>query len=146
VYVNSDEAGVPIPKDKVPPNYDGVPISSPSVDGLKIDFFYMPPGRAAVIRGSSSPESYQTGPIALVSDRGVKFGVPDTGTAGALGLDNQRPAPDSIIKLLPNGAELNTRAVLQTYDSVAVPPGTYETTDPSSQANAPQDTGGQGGG
>ena len=144
VYVNNEGNGVPIPKDKVTPGYVGVPISSPSADGLKVDYFYMPPGRAAVVRGAASPLDYGTGPIYLVSDRGVKFGVPDAGTAAALGLSDQRPAPISIVRLLPDGAGLNTRAVLQSYDTGPTGPGTYDTTT-SSTANAPQAGAGQSG-
>ncbi|TDQ05768.1 type VII secretion protein EccB [Labedaea rhizosphaerae] len=146
VYVNKESNGVPIPKDKVPPGYLGVPISSPSADHLRVDYFYMPPGRAAVVRGASSARDYGSGPIYLVSDRGVKFGVPDAGTAAALGLSDQHPAPISIVRLLPDGAGLNTRAVLQSYDTVPVGPGTYETPNPSSAPNSPQSGGDQSGG
>lgn len=104
-----------------------VPISTPSADGQRIDHFFMPPGRAAVVRGSTSKENLDKGPIYLVSDRGVKYGVPDAATAATLGLTDQRPAPDSIMRLLPSGASLNTRDVLQTYDTVPVEPGTFQT-------------------
>lgn len=110
-----------------------VPISTPSADGQRLDHFYMPPGRAAVVRGATSKVDFATGPIYLVSDRGVKFGVPDAKTAAALGLANQRPAPDAIMRLLPNGASLNTRDVRQTFDSVVVQPGQF----PSAAPKAP---------
>jgi type VII secretion protein EccB len=107
-----------------------VDIGTPSADGQRLDHFYMPPGRAAVVRGATSRQDFATGPIYLVSDRGVKFGVPDRTTAAALGLANQRPAPDAIMRLLPNGASLNTRDVQQTFDSVAVAPGQFPSTTP----------------
>lgn len=107
-----------------------VPITTPSADGQRLDHFYMPPGRAAVVRGTTSKVDFATGPIYLVSDRGVKFGVPDAKTAAALGLANQRPAPDAIMRLLPNGASLNTRDVRQTFDSVTVEPGKFPSTTP----------------
>ena len=122
----------------MPADYKGVRISSVTSDELKIDYFYMPPGRAAVVRGASGPTTYTTGPIYLVSDRGVKFGVPDRNTAAVLGLERQRPAPDSIVRLLPNGASLDTKAVLQSYDTVPTGRGTYETANPSAQPGAPQ--------
>jgi type VII secretion protein EccB len=142
VYVNDLAAGVPLPKN-LPQGYKGVRISSPNADHTKVDYFYMPPGKAAVVRGSASAVDYQFGPIYLVSDRGVKFGVPDAGTAAVLGLGNQVPAPDSIVRLLPDGASLNTRAVLQSYDTVPVGAGTYET---STAPTAPGAQGGQSGG
>lgn len=119
--------GVPLPKKPDGTAYQSIKITTPSPDGQKIDNFFMPPGRAAVVRGSTSKEDFGTGPIYLVSDRGVKYGVPDIATAGTLGLADQKPAPDSIMRLLPSGASLNTRDVLQTYDSVPVQPGTFDT-------------------
>ncbi|MGX7824322.1 type VII secretion protein EccB [Actinokineospora sp. 24-640] len=113
----------------VPPTPTGelpmVDVTSPNADKNRIDHFYMPPGRAAVVRGSVSSEDFQTGPIYLISDRGVKFGVPDAATAAALGLGTQSAAPDAIVRLLPNGASLNARDVLQTYDTVPVAPGQF---------------------
>ncbi|MDQ3403793.1 MAG: type VII secretion protein EccB [Actinomycetota bacterium] len=108
-----------------------VKISTPSADGQRLDFFYMQPGKAAVVRGATSERDFATGPIYLISDRGVKFGVPDARTAAALGLSNQKPAPDAIVRLLPNGASLNTRDVVQTYDSVPIMPGQFPSTTPS---------------
>ena len=128
VYVGSR---VPLPKDLPDPNYRGVAVSTPSADQLKINYFYMPPGRAAVVRGWSSKADFDKGPIYLISDRGVKYGVPDQGTAATLGLAKQSSVPDSIARLLPDGASLDTRAVLQSYDAVPAGAGTFPT---SSQA------------
>lgn len=102
-----------------------VEMSTPSPDGERIDYFYMSPGRAAVVRGTSSENGFGTGPIYLISDLGVKFGIPDSTTAGALGLSSQRPAPDAIVSLLPNGASLNTRDVQQSFDTVPQPRGVF---------------------
>jgi type VII secretion protein EccB len=125
VHVGS--ADVPLPKKPDGSTHQAISISTPSADGQRIDHFFMPPGRAAVVRGSTSREDFNKGPIYLVSDRGVKYGVPDVATAATLGLADQRPAPDSIMRLLPSGASLNTRDVLQTYDIVPVEPGTFPT-------------------
>ncbi|EWC63587.1 putative conserved membrane protein [Actinokineospora spheciospongiae] len=116
-------------------NADGepatIPITSPGSAQIRIDSFYMPPGKAAVVRGATNRMNFQTGPIYLISDRGVKYGVPDARSANALGLDNQLPAPVSIVQLLPDGASLSTTDVLQTYDTVPVEPGLF----PSTAAN-----------
>src|SRR5262249_32741765 len=89
VHVGTD---VPLPKRADGTHYPSVSVSTPSSNGQRIDHFFMPPGRAAVVRGSQSKEDFNTGPIYLISDRGVKFGVPDSGTADILGLSGQRPA------------------------------------------------------
>jgi hypothetical protein len=123
VHVGKD---VPVPKKSDGSKNNGVAISTPGPDGQKIDHFYLPPGRAAVVRGVNSSKEFGTGPIYLVSDRGVKYGVPDAENAGILGLTNQKPAPLSIMRLLPDGASLNKKDVLQTYDSVPVVPGKFD--------------------
>jgi type VII secretion protein EccB len=106
-------------------NPKSVAISTPSADGTRIDHFYMPPGRGAVVRQATSPEDFTTGQITLVSDRGVKYGVPDAATANGLGLGDQKPAPENIIRLLPDGASLSVKDVQQSYDSTPVGPGQY---------------------
>ncbi|OLR91145.1 type VII secretion protein EccB [Actinokineospora bangkokensis] len=127
-------------------NRDGspavVPISTAGTTGTRISSFYMPPGRAAVVRGSTNRDNFQTGPIYLISDRGVKYGVRDARTAAALGLNDQLPAPVSIVQLLPDGASLNTTDVLQTYDTVPVESGQF----PSTAGGGSNTVTGQGGG
>lgn len=108
-----------------------VPISTPSADGVRIDHFYMPPGRGAVVRQSTSKEDFARGQITLITDRGVKYGVPDAATAQALGLGDQKPAPRSIIQLLPDGASLSVKDVRQSYDSTPFGPGAYPSATPS---------------
>jgi hypothetical protein len=88
----------------------------------------MPSGRAAVVRSALGKDSFGKGPIQLISDRGMRYGIPDAATARGLGLDGQRPAPESIIRLLPTGASLNTKDVMRTYDSLPIDPeaGTFD--------------------
>ncbi|HEV2778796.1 MAG TPA: type VII secretion protein EccB [Actinophytocola sp.] len=118
---------VPLPRKPDGTRYESIRIGTPGANGQRIDRFFMPPGRAAVVRGAESKEDFGRGPIYLISDRGVKYGVPDVQTANILGLADQRPAYSQITNLLPDGASLNTRDVLQTYDSVPVQPGVFET-------------------
>ena len=115
-----------IPKDEQG-NEKWVDISTPGSTGTRVQHFYMPPGRGAVVRQATSAADFNTGQITLVSDRGVKYGVPDLGTASALGLGNQVPAPDNILKLLPDGASLDPRDVDQSYDTVPIEGGEYPT-------------------
>jgi type VII secretion protein EccB len=122
VYVGKRLPGVQLNSDGTPKS---VPISTPSADGVRIDHFYMPPGRGAVVRQAMSKEDFATGQITLISDRGVKYGVPDLATANGLGLNDQKPAPENIIQLLPDGASLSVKDVEQSYDSTPVGPGEY---------------------
>jgi len=99
-----------------------IAVGTPSPDGSKIDKFFMQPGFGAVVQSATVKETFGKGPIQLISDRGLRYGVPNVKTATGLGLDNPQPAPDSIIKLLPTGASLNTQEVLKTFDSVPIDP------------------------
>jgi hypothetical protein len=71
---------------------------------------------------TESPATFGKGPIQLISDRGIRYGVPDTATADGLGLGDRLPAPESIIGLLPTGSSLNTQNVLKQFDSVPIDP------------------------
>ncbi|WP_239155558.1 type VII secretion protein EccB [Amycolatopsis sp. FDAARGOS 1241] len=98
-------------------------VSTAGPNGLPITGFFMPPGFGAVV--SSATESSATfgkGPIQLISDRGLRYGVPDQATAKVLGLDRPLPAPESIIGLLPTGSSLNTQDVQKQFDSVPIDP------------------------
>jgi type VII secretion protein EccB len=112
---------------------NSVDISTPSADGTRIDHFYMPPGRGAVVRQATSKEDFTRGQITLISDRGVKYGVPNAQTAQGLGLGDQVPAPRSIIQLLPDGASLSVQDVQQSYDSTPFGPGEYPSSTPAAQ-------------
>ncbi|MGH3624939.1 MAG: type VII secretion protein EccB [Sciscionella sp.] len=116
---------------------DIVPVGSPNSDGIKIDQFYMPSGTAAVVHSATSPADFGRGPIYVISDRGVRYSVPDTRTAIGLGLDKPDPAPDSIVRLLPSaGTELSTQAAQRSFDAVVVPDGVGRYPPPASQPSA----------
>jgi type VII secretion protein EccB len=129
VYVGKSLPGIKLDSKGEP---ESVPISTPNADGVRIDHFYMPPGRGAVVRQATSKEDFRTGNITLISDRGVKYGVPDDATASGLGLNNQVPAPENIIRLLPSGASLSVKDVKQSYDTTPFAQGEYPTTTPNS--------------
>lgn len=136
--------GLPLPSKKDHP----VPISTPNAGGEKIDSFWMPPGTAAVVRSASSAAQFGTGPISVVTGRGVRYGVPDLKTAKVVGLSHPRPAPASIVHLLPAGTELDMAHAQRTYDSLTVPPkaGSYSAAaERAAEANR-NATGAQSGG
>nr|CTQ93197.1 PROBABLE CONSERVED MEMBRANE PROTEIN [Kibdelosporangium sp. MJ126-NF4] len=124
---------LPLPKDASGTRMEPMKIATPNADGQRIDSFFMPPGRAAVVRGSASKADFDRGPIYLVSDRGVKYGIPDIRTAGALGLNKQSPAPDAIVRLLPDGASLSAKDVNRSFDSVPLAPSAGTVNTPSAQ-------------
>jgi len=139
--VHISKRDVPVPNNRAG-DPDWVGISTPSADGTRIDHFYLDPGRAAVVRQATSSKDFTTGQITLISDRGVKYGVPNDETAQVLGLADQRPAPRSIIQLLPDGASLSVQDVEQSFDQVPHGPGSY----PSDNEEPSPEGGGQSGG
>lgn len=108
-------AGVALP---VPAGAKVVALAQADGDGPLLDSVYLPPAKGAVVRAISP--GTDVGALFLVSDTGVRYGVPDMDTAGVLGLaGHPDPAPNSIIALLPIGPELNQRAALLAHDGMA---------------------------
>ncbi|WP_433265759.1 type VII secretion protein EccB [Actinosynnema sp. CS-041913] len=108
---------LPVPGDAV-----AVDINQVGATGEVVGKFMMAPGRSAVVRSATSTQDFRSGPIHLVTGRGVKYGVPDTMVSGALGLGDQfTPGPESILRLLPNGPQLNRNDASRSWDSIPVP-------------------------
>ncbi|EWM15583.1 type VII secretion protein EccB [Kutzneria sp. 744] len=139
------EAGKPL----LPNNVKPIKLGTPSTDGTKVADFYLPTGQAAVVRDSTSTSDERTGPVYVVSDLGVRYGfassiatmTPDQVAAG-VGLGDPAsypPAPDAIVKLLPQGTALDPGAALRTYDTMQLPAdaGSYPTAAPSNNQQAP---------
>lgn len=128
--------GIPFPKGK-----DGQPqrIKIGKANELKIavNYFYMPPGLGAAVHSATSKDSFKSGPIQLISDRGHRYGVPDTKTAQGLGLNPIRPAPEGIVSLLPTGTSLNVQAAQATYDSVETAPDSASFDGQTPEGDAP---------
>ncbi|MCP3798854.1 type VII secretion protein EccB [Allokutzneria sp. A3M-2-11 16] len=107
--------------DGLGPNVKPVQLAQADGNGEALDGFYLPPGRGAVVRAATSGYDFSTGPIQLVSDRGVKFGIPDARIAEGLGLAAPyRPAPESILRLLPEGPRLDPREARRVFDAVSL--------------------------
>ncbi|WP_410574167.1 type VII secretion protein EccB [Amycolatopsis sp. cmx-4-61] len=99
-----------------------IKVTTPGPNRVPITGFYLPPGFGAVVQSATGKASFGKGAIQLISDRGVRYSVPDAATADAIGLNNRQPAPESIIGLLPTGASLNTQDVLKQFDAVPIDP------------------------
>jgi type VII secretion protein EccB len=112
---------------KLPGDKDSVPVAINQVGatGEVISQFVMAAGKVGLVRSSTSTLDFGTGPIHLITGRGVKYGIPDTTTSAALGLgkDGFMPAPDSILRLLPSGPQLNRNDAARSYDSIPTPKG-----------------------
>lgn len=118
LYVGPD---MPLPKGADGNEVKPYKIGQANAKGSRIDAFYMPPGRAAVVHAATGKESFKSGPISLISDTGMRFDIPDLLTAAHLGVKDPRPAPEAIIGLLPGAADaLSAQAAQQTFDSVVV--------------------------
>ncbi len=129
----------------VPAGTTAMKLSNPSTAGQLVSNFYLPTGQAAIVRDSTSTADAASGPIYVISDLGVKYGfassvpgmTPDQVAAG-IGLGDPAsypPAPDAIVKLLPQGTALDPAAALRTYDTVQPPAnaGSYPNSLPGQQ-------------
>ncbi|WP_206787631.1 type VII secretion protein EccB [Amycolatopsis sp. MtRt-6] len=125
VYVDTQLPGQKATGDKFTP----MAVTTPGPNRVPLNGFYLKPGFAAVVQSATGKASFGKGAIQLISDRGIRYSVPDAQTADAIGLNNRQPAPESIIGLLPTGASLNTQDVLRQFDAVPIDPnaGAYPT-------------------
>jgi type VII secretion protein EccB len=128
VFVDTQLPGQKSTGDKFAP----MTVTTPGPNRVPINGFYLKPGFAAVVQSATGKASFGKGPIQLISDRGIRYSVPDAATADAIGLNNRQPAPESVIGLLPTGASLNTQDVLKQFDSVPIDPnaGSFPTQTP----------------
>ncbi|OZM74908.1 type VII secretion protein EccB [Amycolatopsis antarctica] len=123
---------MPGPKNGPDGKLRSLDIGQANPDGSKVDKFYMQPGLGAVVRSATGKDTFDSGLIYVISDRGLRYGIPDVATAQGLGLTDMQPAHDPIVRLLPTGSELTTSEVLRTYDRVPIDPnaGTFPTEQP----------------
>lgn len=112
----------------------GTPAVKPAVklaqydgSGPQVDYYYGAAGKAAVVRGTSNEAGAESGPIFLVSDQGVQYGIKDLATAQGLGVakgaGDIEAGPSWLMRSLPRGDFLDPAAASATYDSVPVMPG-----------------------
>lgn len=75
-------------------------------------------GKGAAVQGVVPGQQSGTGNMFLVTDQGVRFGIPRAEVAAALGLQQFSPAPEDILRLLPDGPALDPQDALCTFDSI----------------------------
>jgi type VII secretion protein EccB len=102
-----------------------VTLAQSDATGPNLDSFYLPPGEAAVVRGTENPAATNSGPLYLVSDQGVKYGIANVQTAQGLGVIRSagdiKPAPASILATLPTGGYLDPSQASFEYDAITAP-------------------------
>jgi len=81
-----------------------------------------------------SPDPRYGESLYYVDPQGVRYGLPDSQTASALGLSSPKPAPWEIVRLLVDGPVLSREAALLEHDTL--PP------DPSPRKGAAPEAGG----
>ncbi|RKT85099.1 type VII secretion protein EccB [Saccharopolyspora antimicrobica] len=95
--------------------------------GPQVDYFYMPAGKAAVVRAAPNEAGADSGPIFLVADQGVQYGIKDVATAQGLGVigggGDIKAGPSWLTRVLPKGDFLDPANASMTYDAVPVGPG-----------------------
>jgi type VII secretion protein EccB len=92
-------------------------------EGSRVDSAVVPPGRSAYVRSVGlAGDAGNAGPLFVVTDGGVLFGVHDEDAGKLLGLTAPPvQAPWPVLALLPRGPELSKQSALVERDSVLPP-------------------------
>ncbi|MBI5341318.1 MAG: type VII secretion protein EccB [Mycolicibacterium rufum] len=110
--------------DTVPVRDEAVTLAQADGAGPAVDAVAMPRGRSAFVQAvalGSGPDS--VGPLFLLSDAGVLFGLENADTAARLGLPLPAgAAPWPVLAVLPRGPDLSVRAASTRRDVVAARP------------------------
>lgn len=98
----------------------GVPLAQADGEGPNIDRVQIPVGRSVLLRANGvTREAAVDGPLYLLNDLGVLFGIRDGATAEHLGLVAKAiPAPWPMLARLPRGPELNRDAASVVRDTL----------------------------
>lgn len=93
-------------------------------NGPQVDNFYMPAGKAAVVRSTPNEPGAPSGQLGMVSDQGVSYGIKDIQTAQGLGViqnaNDAQAGPAWLTRVLPRGAFLDPAESSYAYDSIPV--------------------------
>lgn len=110
--------------DSLPPHPNLVELVQADGEGPNVDNVVTPAGRSAYVRSAAlTGGGADTGPLYLVTDSGVLFGLHDADTGKLLGVQGEPvPAPWPVLSHLPRGPELSKDSALVARDSVLSPP------------------------
>ncbi|MGH4006992.1 MAG: type VII secretion protein EccB [Pseudonocardiaceae bacterium] len=106
------------PGERLPLDDGDSPVEVPrAASGQTADSVFLKPTKGALVRGVVPGQRSDTGAIWLVTDQGLRYGVPTVEVARALGLgDVTTPAPESILGLLPSGPALEPQRALELFN------------------------------
>jgi type VII secretion protein EccB len=93
-------------------------------DGPNVDEVVIPPGRSAYVRATAlTGAGGDAGPLYLMTDSGVLFGLHDENAAKLLDVAGDPvAAPWPVLSWLPRGPELSRDSALVARDTIALPP------------------------
>lgn len=100
----------------------GVRLAQADAAGPGIDRVQVPTGRSVLLQagGVTRDAAALPGPLYLLNDLGVVFGIPDRATADALGLTGAAvAAPWPMVSMLPRGPELDRAAASVVRDALS---------------------------
>lgn len=98
------------------------PLGQADGAGPRVDAVALPGGRSAYVRATVFGDRGSSGPLFVVTDAGVAFGVPDRESGRHLGLgDAPAAAPWSIVAHLPGGPELSAQQASVVRDGLVAP-------------------------
>ncbi|ULE33789.1 type VII secretion protein EccB [Mycobacterium sp. IDR2000157661] len=104
------------------PRGRAVALAQADGSGPRIDSIVLPKGRSAYVRAAGvTGDGAHDGPLYLVDDTGVVFGIHDDEAAKRLALSAPVPAPWPVIARLPRGPVLSVEAASVMRDAVSAP-------------------------
>jgi len=99
----------------------------PTASGQTADSVFLKPTKGALVRGVVPGQRPDTGAIWLITDQGLRYGIPTIEVARALGLGEiTTPAPESILGLLPIGPTLDPQRALELFNPELARPQTEQ--------------------
>lgn len=110
--------------DSLPTDSNPIDLAQADDEGPNIDSIVMPSGRSAYVRSAAlTGGGGEAGPLYLMTDSGVLFGIHDENAAKLLGVEGDPVrAPWPVLSRLPRGPELSRDSALVARDSIALPP------------------------
>ena len=104
------------------PVTDPVTLAQADGAGPRVDAVDLPDGRSGFVRAAGvSGDGAAHGPLYVVNDAGVVFGIHDEEAAKRLGLTAPVPAPWPVIAHLPRGPQLSVAAASEARDTISSP-------------------------
>ncbi|MDQ4011718.1 MAG: type VII secretion protein EccB [Actinomycetota bacterium] len=105
------------PDERLPLDDGESPVEVPAASRQTVDSVFLKPTKGALVRGVVPGQRPDTGAIWLVTDQGLRYGIPTIEVARALGLGEvTTPAPESILGLLPIGPTLDPQRALELFN------------------------------